>query len=502
MLRRWLLPDLALVAAIAAVLACLLLLDGPAGLFRDSDSGWHIRTGERIWNGEGIPRSDPYSFTRPGKPWMAWEWVSDVLFGAAHLLWGMSGVVWLAVVWIGLGVWLWVRLQWSAGGDFLLSCAVMPVMMAVASLHWLARPHLLGWVWLLLMLIAAENAGGRFGWRHRLGALILGVAWANTHGSFALGLAILCLYLTGELAERWLLGRSGARAAWYAQAAAFGLAGTLLNPYGWSLHGHVARYLTDAELLSRVAEFQSFNYQVEGAGRVVVVPGLVAAGAFCAFQLRQFGRCLTLLLFGWLALTSARGLPLAAMAALPLAAGSITLSLGRLEGWRAWVERSAGGLLNYSSNLRKLDRTAGGWAFAPAALALAAALLAAPAVRARTGFVAAEFPVEAAAAVAALPADARLYAPDKFGGYLIYRFEGRRKVFFDGRSDFYGSGFMQRYIRIAEARPGWREGLAGFGITHALVPAGSTLAGVLGAAGWRLIHGDRTALLFAVEGSS
>ena len=26
---------------------------------------------------------------------------------------------------------------------------------------------------------------------------------------------------------------------------------------------------------------------------------------------------------------------------------------------------------------------------------------------------------------------------DKFGGYLIYRFEGRRKVFFDGRSDFY-----------------------------------------------------------------
>jgi len=68
MIRRWLLPDLALTAAVAAMFACLALLDGPVKLFRDSDSGWHIRTGESILAGHGIPHADPYSFTRQGRP--------------------------------------------------------------------------------------------------------------------------------------------------------------------------------------------------------------------------------------------------------------------------------------------------------------------------------------------------------------------------------------------------------------------------------------------------
>jgi hypothetical protein len=273
-----------------------------------------------------------------------------------------------------------------------------------------------------------------------------------------------------------------------------------VNPYGWDLHAHILRYLADSELLSRVAEFQSFNYRAEGAGRVAMVPLITAAGAICAWQLRQFGRSLTLLALCWFALLSARGLPLAAMAALPLAAGSLTLSIRRMQGWKPWLETAVGRLLDYSSSLKKIDRTAGGWVFAPLPAILAGLLLAAPAVRARTGFDPEEFPVEAAASVAALPAEARIYAPDKFGGYLIYRFNGGRKVFFDGRSDFYGIAFLKQYIKIAEARPGWSQALDAHRCTHALVPAGSTLAGVLGNSGWRLIHQDRTALLFAKEG--
>lgn len=489
-----------MVAAAAAIFACLALLDGPVQLFRDSDAGWHIRSGESLLDGRGFPRSDPFSFTMGGKPWMAWEWGSDLLLGATHRAAGLGGVAWLSVLWIGAGVWIWVRLGWSAGADFLLICALMPIMLTTASLHWLARPHLLGWVWLLLALWAIERAGSRFGALHRLAAVAFGAVWANTHGSFALGLLILLLYLAGELAERLLLGRSGARAGWYAQAFLLGLAGTLLNPYGWNLHAHVLRYLADSELLSRVAEFQSFNYRVEGAGRVAMVPLITAAGAMCAWQLRQFGRCLTLLALCWFALLSARGLPLAAMAALPLAAGSLTLSIRRMQGWQSWLESAVGKLLDYSSNLKTIDRTVGGWALAPLAALFAALLLAAPAVRARTGFDPAEFPVEAAAAVDALPPHARIYAPDKFGGYLIYRFNGGRKVFFDGRSDFYGTAFLKQYIRIAEARPGWSQALAAHRCTHALVPAASTLAGVLGNSGWRLIHRDRTALLFEKEG--
>jgi hypothetical protein len=118
-----------------------------------------------------------------------------------------------------------------------------------------------------------------------------------------------------------------------------------------------------------------------------------------------------------------------------------------------------------------------------------------PAVAARVGFPAEEFPVAAAAAVDWLEEDARLLAPDKYGGYLIYRFEGRRKVFFDGRSDFYGVEFMKRYIRLMQVRPGWRAELERWGFTHALLPNDYSLVAALEAVGWRRLYRDGVATL-------
>src|SRR2546425_7060666 len=87
----FLLPDLSMVALIVTLLYTLFLFGGYQKLFRDSDTGWHIRTGERILATNTLPRADPYSFTRFGQPWFAWEWGSDVLMGAAHRAWGLAG---------------------------------------------------------------------------------------------------------------------------------------------------------------------------------------------------------------------------------------------------------------------------------------------------------------------------------------------------------------------------------------------------------------------------
>ena len=110
------------------------------------------------------------------------------------------------------------------------------------------------------------------------------------------------------------------------------------------------------------------------------------------------------------------------------------------------------------------------------------------------GFPADQFPV---AAAAHLPAQTRLFAPDKFGGYLIYRFHGERKVLFDGRSDFYGLSFMKSYIRMVQLRPGWLAGWNRWGFTHALVPPDYSLADALPRRGWRTLYRDSTAVLLA-----
>src|SRR6202023_194791 len=43
--------------------------------------------------------------------------------------------------------------------------------------------------------------------------------------------------------------------AWVASAVA-----TLVNPFGWRLHAHIYRYLSDRYLMNRIDEFQSPNF--------------------------------------------------------------------------------------------------------------------------------------------------------------------------------------------------------------------------------------------------
>src|SRR5207302_10830997 len=83
-LWAWFVPDVALVAACVTLFYCLFLFQGYQKLFRDSDAGWHIRNGEAILGTGALPHTDPYSFTRAGQPWFAWEWLSDVVSGALH----------------------------------------------------------------------------------------------------------------------------------------------------------------------------------------------------------------------------------------------------------------------------------------------------------------------------------------------------------------------------------------------------------------------------------
>ncbi len=94
-----------------------------------------------------------------------------------------------------------------------------------------------------------------------------------------------------------------------------------------------------------------------------------------------------------------------------------------------------------------------------------------------------------------IPAAARLFAPDKFGGYLIYRSNGALKVFFDGRSDFYGADFLKQYMRLVQVRPGWREYWESFHFTHALLPPDAPLLPALEQLGWQRAYQDQTAIL-------
>ncbi|MGA2116385.1 MAG: hypothetical protein ABSH56_16710 [Bryobacteraceae bacterium] len=507
-------PDLALLIAGVTLFYCLFLFEGYQKLFRDSDAGWHIRYGEAILATGALPRRDIYSFSRAGQPWFAWEWLADIAAGAADRAAGLSGVAFWYAVAIAGGFWLWFHLHWMTGGNFLIAGMMSPLAVTTTSLHWLARPHVLGWLCLVVWVLWMERLGhsgdarGRavgaaFGLRRCACMALLCALWANLHASFFLAPAIASIYAFSAALRPivWnpaLPPENAERPRRYLIAALIAAIAPLANPYGWRLYGHVFGYLTDRALLDHVGEFQSFNFHSDGAGQIAAALLIGIAGGVLALAHRRLEHFAIAMLFSAMAFGAARALPLFALIVLPLANGAITESLVRAGNLAPRLRRALDGFLTYSARLAAIDRRCSGWVTVPFVLAACFGLLRTPAIRAATGFSPREFPV---AAYPHLRPGGRLFAPDKFGGYLIWRSAGARKVFFDGRSDFYGAAFLAEYARMAQARPGWRRDWDSWGFTDALVPADSPLVPALEQCGWRLVYSDPTAVILVGQAS-
>src|SRR4051812_24432055 len=55
----------------------------PSAALRDPDTLWHIRNGQwMLQHGQWL-HSDVYSYTFEGQPWMAKDWLSDVILAVA-----------------------------------------------------------------------------------------------------------------------------------------------------------------------------------------------------------------------------------------------------------------------------------------------------------------------------------------------------------------------------------------------------------------------------------
>lgn len=468
---------------------------GWEALLADGDTGWHIRTGEYILDHGRLPAGDPYSFTKPGAPWYAWEWLSDVALAAVYRWSGLKGVTLLAGLVIAAYLTLMVRrsLAWGANALIALACCFLGA--GASSIHFLARPHIFTLLLLTVSLRLLERDRARPGravwWLVPLTAL-----WANLHAGFLALLASLAIVAAGEAVElAWACG--SARMAWQALRRRAALlaacaAASLANPYGFRLHQHVFAYLRSDWIKEAVDEFQSPRFRSESAlhFEVLLFLGLIAAGMM--LRRRRIADALLTLAWAHAALVSARHVPVFVAAAVPLAAAEAS------RWWAQWTQgapaRSVRGILDaLAADVgRSLMRTSV-W---PLAAALALALADRP-IRWPRDFPAVKFPVALITRHEARLNGARVFTSDQWGDYLLYRFHPRQRVFIDGRSDFYGREIGKLYLRTAYAHKEWRGALDRYGIELALTPEDWPLANVLAEdPGWREIGREGGAVLF------
>jgi hypothetical protein len=138
-----------------------------------------------------------------------------------------------------------------------------------------------------------------------------------------------------------------------------------------------------------------------------------------------------------------------------------------------------------------------------AGLALVAAVIWAPhpPKKFRATFDPARYP-EAALATLRRDPDARIFTNDEWGDYLIWSLYPNHRVFVDGRSDFYGDDFEDRYVDVLNVKYGWEDTLRRFGVNTILLPLDSPLTGALKETNrWHVAFDDGRALVFRADES-
>jgi len=464
---------LLILAPLAALAATMVITT----TLRDGDTGWHLATGQWIVEHLSVPRTDPFSFAASDKPWVAHEWLSELLMYGTWRAGGWPGVMLLfgsaAALVFGLTA-LHLR-RWQSPG----AAALMLVYLAIgaspalaARPHMLALPMLVGWVMLMMRARDRERAPP-------LALALMMLVWANMHGSFVLGIAVAGLFGLEALVYAASADRLRVAAQWGAFGAALIAAG-LATPAG--LDGLLYPfYVNNLAILKYISEWQSANFATTSGFEVVLLSALF----FMLYRPVQVPvvRLILLIVMLHLALQHIR------QESVLVVVGVLILAEPLGRAWADGAPRPRPRLLPVIWAQRR--------ELAP--LIAVAALLFAGAAAARLII---PFPRPDSrgvpiTALAHLPPALRaqpVFNEYSFGGLLIM--QGIRP-FIDGRSDMYGDAFTTDYYLIANGDAArWRTADAKWKFGWTILPPDSALVKILDQdKSWQRIYADKWAVI-------
>jgi hypothetical protein len=239
-------------------------------LLIDPDTMWQIAIGQWIVDHGAVPHTDMYSFTMRGQPWISTQWLAQAAYAEAYAIAGWTGPVVLASACIAATFALFTRYlaKYLSESTTLVFVAAA---LALAAPHLLARPHVLAlpvmMAWVSGLVQAADRRGAP---SFRL--LPLMVLWANLHGGFVLGLALVAPIALDAVLNAEAPRRKALALRWAAFAIA-AIAASCMTPYGWNSLLASQKILALGEALPLIMEWRPADFSSLGPLEVCLLLG-------------------------------------------------------------------------------------------------------------------------------------------------------------------------------------------------------------------------------------
>ena len=469
----------------------------------EPDFGWHLRTGlDFLNNGWKLPVFDPYSHTMSEWIWIEHAWLTDVLIGGIYSLFGGLGIILLFGA-VTVGAWLLASRVASCGIVFRWLACILSLWVALPYLG--ARTQLISLLGVALLLLLLKR------WQASMVSVRwwippLFFLWANLHGGFMAGLFLLGLVIITTAAVRWLADSpvpfmrdldeplfSRWDLKWLMFIVVLSSLVTLVNPYGWRLHGEILDSLSNRFMLDTLQEWQpitmngvagrSYAYYLIGLGLGMVLwyrriepVRWVVGGVFLALSIRHM-----------------RNIPFFLIISLPLLAELLADGFERLRN---------------RSPLYLLRGKSAGLAATLAAGAMLVWLgpdhlqhVIQSGVRPAEYFRGTSYPIEAVEWIQTHRelVGKRLYNDYGYGGFLLWWLP-EDKIFIDGRMPTWQRGknrIFQDYVALTAVDPPDLTLLKKYSVDWAMVQKKTLLEqGLAQEPGWTRLYEDRKVAIY------
>jgi hypothetical protein len=405
-----------------------------------NDLAYQLRVGQWMWAAHHVARTDMLTYTVFGQPWLNQQWGAQLLLWLGYDAGGWKTLIVVRAALVAACFGATFRIARSAGSSSLVAgvCTLAGyVASALVPGTLTLRPQLLA---LPLFVTSAWLIRSRETSPRRLLILpCIAVAWANIHGSFPILTVLLAIALVHDAVTRAPTRRMTI------VATISSLLAPLVSPWGFGTYRYVWQVTTSPVTRHVITEWQPLYSNV--------IPGLAASAlltiAAVAYAKRGVRRptleeTLGLAVFTGLAVWSARNVLWWSVFVPPVMGGL-------LAGWRpgsVWTPRSTIGVT--------------------AAVALSVGLSLAFVFARPVDASLTEAPPGVTRALAVTSTDGGNVFDEWWGSWFEFALPDRL-MFTDARVEIFPESVWNDYDTIVNARSGWSDVLARYGVSVIVV---------------------------------
>lgn len=460
----------------------------------DTDTWWHLRSGEQILSQRSVPQTDPFSLTRGGQPWIDQSWLSQIVmvafyhgFGGAGQS-GDGGSVGLAIYTALLATAGMAFVFATCAGNVYLRAFVAVLSATTAAVFWSPRPQMMSFflstvILYLIYLYKRKKVD-------RLWVIPpLMILWVNLHSGFAIGFIFLGGTIAGEILGR-IFNRADPKVILWVGIRKLILITIVsalvlvINPYTVQMLSYPFKTAGIGALQQSIQEWQSPNFHgVETWPFLVMLFGILAAAGLSKRGLDWTDLVLTCGT-AFMALIWQRNFAVFAVVAAPVLALHLNalLESAGLRLAKARPPRGAFAAFNW---------------IILGLVVLGALFKIFIAVNPRTVAQAQSdiLPVRTARYLNQINPPGPMFNTYNWGGYLMFAAPSYL-VFVDGRTDLYDDAILSQW-RAAMLGDGWQNTFEHYQIRLAVIEHDAPLAAILRRdPAWRESYKDDQASVF------